>query len=123
MQFVRSMSDWASMAPPWATMPKDWESKWEATKQVHALSQTRGGFGAPSGPGYKSTASVLLWEQPWNAPDYKRPDPRKAQKKKPAAVMLSPLKQLPSDHIPLHELPSFVHSIADLQELTAGGTR
>ncbi len=43
-------------------------------------------------------------------------------KKKPATEMPSPLKQLPSDFIPLNKLPSFMHVIADLQGPTAGGT-
>ncbi len=71
MQFVHSMSDWASMAPPRAMKPKDWESKWETAKQVQALLQTRGGFGVQSRPVYKSTASALPRDQPWNAPDYR----------------------------------------------------
>ncbi len=68
MQFARSMSDWTSMAPPWATMPKDFLDRLEAARQ--ALSQTRGGFRAPSGPGYEPTASALPQEQLWNAPGY-----------------------------------------------------
>ncbi len=67
-QFACTMSDWTSMAPPWATMPKDFPDRLEAARQ--ALSQTRGGFGAPSGPGYEPTASALPREQPWNAPSY-----------------------------------------------------
>ncbi len=117
-QFARMMSDWGTTAPLQAMRPASWMQQWEAVKR--AVSQTRGGFAAPSGPGYKLTASALPRDQPWNAPGYKRPeDPR--QKKKPAIVMPSPLKKLPDDYIPPHKRPDFAQDIADLQEPIAGG--
>ncbi len=58
-QFTRTLSKWGMTAPPRAMMPKDWLDRWEAAKKVHALSQTRGGFAALSGPGFKPTASAL----------------------------------------------------------------
>ncbi len=121
MQFARSMSNWTMTAPPWATMPpKDFAERLEAARQ--AVSQTQGGFGAPSRLAYKPTASALPQEQLWNAPSCKRPDPRKMLKKQPAAVMPSPLKQLPHDWILPQARPKFALDIADLQGPTAGGT-
>ncbi len=120
-QFARSVSDWTSTQLPQAVMPpKDFAEKLEAARQ--ALSQTRVGFGAPSGLAYEPTASAFPWDQPWNAPNYRQPDPRKESKKKPVAAMPSPLKQLPHDWIPPHERPKFAQDIVDLQGLTAGGT-
>ncbi len=106
MQFTRTMSDWAMTAPPRAMMPKDFPDRFEAAKRAQALSQTRGGFAAPSGLGYEPTASALPRNQTWNAPSYKRPeDPR--WKKKLDAVTPSLLKQLPHDYIPLDQRPGF----------------
>ncbi len=70
-QFMCTMSDWAMTAPLRATTPRDWPDQWEAAKQAHALSQTRGGFAALSRLGFKLTASALPQDQPWNAPGYK----------------------------------------------------
>ncbi len=121
MQFARSVSDWTSTPLPQAMMPlKDFAEKLEAARQ--ALSQTRGGFGAPSRPAYQSTASAFPWDQPWNMPGYSQLDPRKDPKKKLAIKMPSPLKQLLHNWIPLHERPKFAQDIAALQEPTAGGT-
>ncbi len=113
MQFARTMIDWTSMPPPRVTMLKDFPDKLEAARQ--ALSQTRGGFGALSGPGYKPTASALPRERPWNAHECQQLDPRKASKKQLAVATPSPLKQLPHDWIPLNERPKFARDIADLQ--------
>ncbi len=120
-QFTCTMSDWMSTPPlPSMLPPRDFAGKLEAARW--AVSQTRGGFRAPSGPGYKPMASALPKDQAWHAPGYNRTDPRKASKKPPGVVTLSPLKQLLSDHIPPNELPSFMCTITDLQEPTAGET-
>ncbi len=118
MMLTRTLSEWGMTAPPRPTMPGNWPQASEAAKRAQALSQTRGGFAAPSGPGFKSTASVLLQNQPWNEPGYQRPqDPRK---KKSATVTPSPLKKLPKDYIPPEQRPEIGQAIAELQESTIG---
>ncbi len=99
-------------------MPGNWPQQWEAAKHAHAFSQARGGFLALNGPGFKPTASALLQNQPWNEPGYQRPkDPRK----KKAAVMPSPLKNLPKGYIPPEQRPKIGQAIAKLQGPTVGG--
>ncbi len=64
MQFARTMSDWTSTPPPASMLAaKYFAERLEAARWLDAerkaVSQTRGGFRALSGLGYKLTVSVL----------------------------------------------------------------
>ncbi len=68
--FTCTLSEWGMMLPPWATMPKDWLEQWATVQHMHAASQAKGGFGSPSGPNYRPTASALPQNRLWADPTY-----------------------------------------------------
>ncbi len=57
--FMRTLNEWGMMLPPRVTQPKDWLEQWAAAQHAHTASQVKGGFGSPSGPNYRLTASAL----------------------------------------------------------------
>ncbi len=65
MSFTCTLNEWGTTRPL-----RQVTDMWAAMQAVRITSQVRGGFGSPSGPGYRPTVSALPEIQPWVDPSY-----------------------------------------------------